>query len=48
MSAPVNPQIIGEHIRRLRSDRGLCVRAFAARTGFSPSFISQLETRRKS
>ena len=43
MSAPVNPQIIGEHIRRLRSDRGLSVRAFAAQTGFSPSFISQLE-----
>jgi len=43
LSAPVNPQILGEHIRRLRSDRGLSVRAFAARTGFSPSFISQLE-----
>jgi transcriptional regulator with XRE-family HTH domain len=43
MSAPINPQVIGEHIRRLRSDRGLSVRAFAARTGFSPSFISQLE-----
>jgi transcriptional regulator with XRE-family HTH domain len=43
MSAPVSPQVIGEHIRRLRSDRGLSVRAFAAQTGFSPSFISQLE-----
>jgi len=43
VSAPVNPQVIGEHIRRLRSDRGFSVRAFAARTGFSPSFISQLE-----
>jgi transcriptional regulator with XRE-family HTH domain len=43
MSAAVNPQVIGEHIRRLRSDRGLSVRAFAAQTGFSPSFISQLE-----
>ena len=43
MSAPVNPQILGEHIRRLRTDRGLSVRAFAARIGFSPSFISQLE-----
>jgi transcriptional regulator with XRE-family HTH domain len=43
MSAAVNPRVIGEHIRRLRSDRGLSVRAFAARTGFSPSFISQLE-----
>jgi transcriptional regulator with XRE-family HTH domain len=43
MSAAINPQVIGEHIRRLRSDRGLSVRAFAAQTGFSPSFISQLE-----
>jgi transcriptional regulator with XRE-family HTH domain len=43
MSAPISPQIIGDHIRRLRSDRGLSVRAFAAQTGFSPSFISQLE-----
>ena len=43
MSVPVNPQIIGERIRRLRSDRKLSVRAFAAQTGFSPSFISQLE-----
>jgi len=43
MSAPVSPQAIGEHIRRLRSERGLSVRAFAALTGFSPSFISQLE-----
>jgi transcriptional regulator with XRE-family HTH domain len=43
MSAPVSPQVIGEHIRRLRSERGLSVRAFAAQTGFSPSFISQLE-----
>ncbi|PYQ47130.1 MAG: hypothetical protein DMF78_24530 [Acidobacteria bacterium] len=43
MSAPVDPHVIGEHIRRLRSDRGLSVRAFAAQTGFSASFISQLE-----
>jgi len=43
MSAPVNPQVIGEHIRRLRTSGGMSVRAFAARTGFSPSFISQLE-----
>jgi transcriptional regulator with XRE-family HTH domain len=43
MSTPVDPQVIGEHIRRLRSDRRTSVRAFAAQTGFSPSFISQLE-----
>ncbi len=43
MSTPVDPQVIGEHIRRLRSERRLSLRAFAAKTGFSPSFISQLE-----
>jgi transcriptional regulator with XRE-family HTH domain len=43
LGAPVNPQVIGEHIRRLRTERGLSARAFAAQTGFSPSFISQLE-----
>lgn len=43
MGAPVSAQSIGEHIRRLRSDRGLSVRGFAAQTGFSPSFISQIE-----
>jgi transcriptional regulator with XRE-family HTH domain len=43
VGTPVKPQMIGEHIRRLRSDRALSVRAFAAQTGFSPSFISQLE-----
>jgi transcriptional regulator with XRE-family HTH domain len=43
MSAPVNLQVIGEHIRRLRTERGLSARAFAAQTGFSASFISQLE-----
>jgi transcriptional regulator with XRE-family HTH domain len=43
MSTPVDPQVIGEHIRRLRLKRHVSVRAFAAQTGFSPSFISQLE-----
>lgn len=43
MVAPVSAQVIGEQIRRLRSDRGLSVRALAAQTGLSPSFISQLE-----
>lgn len=43
MSTAVDPHVIGEHIRRLRSDRGLSVRGFAAQTGFSASFISQLE-----
>jgi transcriptional regulator with XRE-family HTH domain len=35
--------IIGEHIRRLRLEHGFSVRRFAAQTGFSASFISQLE-----
>jgi transcriptional regulator with XRE-family HTH domain len=43
MSRTVDPRIIGEHIRRLRLRRHVSVRAFAAQTGFSPSFISQLE-----
>lgn len=43
MSTAVDPHVIGEHVRRLRSDRRTSVRAFAAQTGFSASFISQLE-----
>lgn len=43
MGKTVEPQVIGEHIRRLRLKRHASVRSFAAQTGFSPSFISQLE-----
>ncbi len=43
MSTAVDPHVIGEHVRRLRSDRRTSVRAFATETGFSASFISQLE-----
>jgi transcriptional regulator with XRE-family HTH domain len=43
MGTAVDPKVIGEHIRRLRTERRLSVRVFAARTGFSPSFISQVE-----
>ena len=43
MGRPVEPRLIGEHIRHLRLKRHVSVRAFAAQTGFSPSFISQLE-----
>jgi len=43
MSTRVDPQVIGEHIRRLRSRRHVSVRRFAVQTGFSASFISQLE-----
>jgi transcriptional regulator with XRE-family HTH domain len=35
--------VVGEHVRRLRERAGLSLRALAARTDFSPSFISQLE-----
>ncbi len=43
MGRPVEPQAIGEHIRQLRLKRHVSVRAFAAQTAFSASFISQLE-----
>ena len=35
---------VGKKVRELRGARGLSVRTLAARTGFSPSFISQMET----
>lgn len=43
MGKPIEPRVIGEQIRRLRLEHRVSVRAFAAQTGFSPSFISQLE-----
>jgi transcriptional regulator with XRE-family HTH domain len=43
MGRPLDPRVIGEHIRQLRLRRHVSMRAFAAQTGFSPSFISQLE-----
>ncbi len=36
-------QQVGQQVRRLREQARLSVRALAARTDFSPSFISQLE-----
>jgi transcriptional regulator with XRE-family HTH domain len=36
-------QAIGDLVRRLREQRGLSLRGLAATTGFSASFISQLE-----
>lgn len=35
---------VGKKVRELRRARGLSVRTLAAHTGFSPSFISQMET----
>jgi len=43
VSRAVDPHVIGDHIRRLRLKRHESVRSFAAQTGFSASFISQLE-----
>jgi ribosome-binding protein aMBF1 (putative translation factor) len=43
MSASLTQQAVGEYVRRLRTGRSLSVRELAARTGFSPSFISQVE-----
>jgi transcriptional regulator with XRE-family HTH domain len=34
---------VGERLRQLRIGRGLSVRTLAAKAGFSPSFISQVE-----
>jgi transcriptional regulator with XRE-family HTH domain len=34
---------LGAKLRQLRTERGLSVRTLAARSGFSPSFISQVE-----
>jgi transcriptional regulator with XRE-family HTH domain len=39
----VGASSIGAKVRELRRERGLSVRTLAARTGFSPSFISQME-----
>jgi len=36
-------EVIGHHVRRLRRRAGLSSRALGGRTGFSASFISQLE-----
>jgi transcriptional regulator with XRE-family HTH domain len=36
-------EVIGQHVRRLRRGAGLTTRALGGRTGFSASFISQLE-----
>lgn len=43
MSEPVSYRL-GAKLRALRAQRGLSVRTFATQVGFSPSFISQLES----
>jgi transcriptional regulator with XRE-family HTH domain len=43
MTLTTNQIQIGDHLRQLRTGRGLSVRTLAAEAGFSPSFISQVE-----
>jgi quercetin dioxygenase-like cupin family protein/DNA-binding XRE family transcriptional regulator len=43
MSNPVDPRLVGEQVRKLRVRRHVSLRSFAVQTGFSPSFISQME-----
>ncbi len=40
----IGTESIGKKVRELRTERGLSVRTLAARAGFSPSFISQMES----
>ena len=41
--ALLKQQRVGKQVRRLRSKNGVSQRGLASRTGFSPSFISQVE-----
>jgi quercetin dioxygenase-like cupin family protein len=43
MASLLKQQAVGEHVRRLRVQSGMSVRALAKETGFSPSFMSQVE-----
>jgi len=43
MRPVLKQHIVGEHVRRLRVQKGISVRTLARQTGFSPSFVSQLE-----
>jgi transcriptional regulator with XRE-family HTH domain len=43
MTAVLKQQVVGQHVQRLREDAGISLRRFASLTGFSPSFVSQLE-----
>lgn len=40
---PTSEQRLGELVRELRTRKGLSLRTLAARAGFSPSFVSQIE-----
>jgi len=43
MPTQLKQEAVGEHVRRLRLQGGSSLRKLALQTGFSPSFISQLE-----
>jgi transcriptional regulator with XRE-family HTH domain len=43
MATRLRQELVGQQVRRLRRRAGLSLRALAAQSGFSPSFISQLE-----
>lgn len=43
MSLILEQRVVGGHVRRLRVELGLSLRALAVQTGFSASFISQVE-----
>jgi transcriptional regulator with XRE-family HTH domain len=43
MSPVLKQQVVGKHVQRLREEAGSSLRGLASLTGFSPSFMSQLE-----
>ncbi len=43
MSPVLRQDAVGAWVRRLRTEQGMSLRSLAARTDFSPSFISQVE-----
>jgi transcriptional regulator with XRE-family HTH domain len=43
MIPPLKQQVVGDHVHRLRVETGMSLRMLAKQTGFSASFISQLE-----
>jgi transcriptional regulator with XRE-family HTH domain len=43
MPRVLNPQVLGSWVRKRREEAGMSLRTLARRTGFSPSFISQVE-----
>ena len=48
MSKLLKQQLVGAHVRRLRTQQKISLRKLAGQTGFSPSFMSQVENGRVS